>query len=167
MVGVPRPVVLAAVLLTACARGEEPAAEAPQGVEFPPELAEPQLLSYHPDLEVDITAMRRRASGLWLQDLEPGEGDTVKAGALVSINYTGWLHDGTLVETNADRVPFSFRVGIGDMLAGWDEGIVGMRAGGKRKLILPYQLGFGEMGEGEIPPFAVLVYEIELVGFTP
>ncbi len=128
-------------------------------------MAEPELLTYHPDLHVDITEMRRRASGLWLQDLIPGEGDTATRGSTVRIRYTGWLHDGTLFESNATAEPFEFRLGVGEMLEGWDEGIVGMRRGGKRKLVIPYQMAYGEAGEGEVPPFAVLVYDIELIDF--
>ncbi|TFH67080.1 MAG: FKBP-type peptidyl-prolyl cis-trans isomerase, partial [Gemmatimonadales bacterium] len=77
----------------------------------------------------------------------------------------GWLHDGTLFETNAVSEPFEFRLGSGDVLEGWDEGIVGMRRGGKRKLIIPHELAYGETGEGEIPPFTTLVYDIELIDF--
>jgi len=157
------------LVLLACTPDETPRAgpPPPQGVEFPPEMAEPALLTYHPDLHVDITEMRVRPSGLWLQDLVPSEGDTATRGSMVLVRYTGWLHDGTLFESNADTDPFEFRLGAGEMLEGWDEGIVGMRRGGKRKLILPYQLAYGEAGEGEVPPFATLVYDIELIDFRP
>jgi len=88
-----------------------------------------------------------------------GRGDTVK------VHYTGWLEDGTKFDSSVDRDdPFSFPVGVGYVIKGWDEGVTGMRIGGKRKLIIPSDLGYGSHGAGDvIPGDATLIFEIELL----
>jgi FKBP-type peptidyl-prolyl cis-trans isomerase len=105
-------------------------------------------------------------SGLKYTDLKIGEGEVAAAGKIVEVLYTGWLEDGTKFDSSADcGQPFTFRLGAGDALKGWDEGLAGMRVGGKRKLVIPPDLGFGKQGVGGVvPPNAVLRYEFELVG---
>lgn len=105
-------------------------------------------------------------SGLRYVDLKVGEGAEAESGKIVEIHFTGWLADGNKFESSLDRQkPFTFRLGAGDVIAGWDEGIAGMKAGGKRKLTVPPDLGYGKKGGGEvIPPGATLVFEIELLG---
>jgi len=105
-------------------------------------------------------------SGVRYVDLALGQGDEAQLGKIVEVQYTGWLQDGTKFDSSRDREhPFTFRLGTGDALKGWDEGLLGMKVGGKRKLTVPPELGFGKQGIGSVvPPNAVLVYEFELLG---
>ena len=105
------------------------------------------------------------ASGLKYEDLKEGTGAEAKAGQTVSVHYTGWLTDGQKFDSSKDRNdPFSFRLGRGQVIAGWDEGVQGMKVGGVRKLTIPPQLGYGVRGAGGvIPPNATLVFEVELL----
>ena len=104
-------------------------------------------------------------SGLQYIDLAGGEGATAEAGNNVSVHYTGWLTDGTKFDSSVDRdQPFQFPLGAGRVIAGWDEGVCGMTVGGKRKLTIPSDLGYGPTGAGGvIPPNATLVFEVELL----
>lgn len=107
-------------------------------------------------------------SGLAYEDLLAGIGEEARRGATVTIEYTAWLADGTHVDSTYDRgIPFAFRVGEAP-LPGWDQGLIGMRAGGKRKLYVPPALAYGEAGvPGLIPPGAMLTFLIELVQVEP
>jgi FKBP-type peptidyl-prolyl cis-trans isomerase FkpA len=104
-------------------------------------------------------------SGLQYEDLKVGTGATAKEGQRVTVHYTGWLKDGTKFDSSVDRgQPFVFPLGGGRVIAGWDEGVQGMKVGGKRKLTIPPKLGYGEQGAGGvIPPNATLVFEVELL----
>ena len=105
-------------------------------------------------------------SGLQYEDLAEGTGQAAKAGDSVHVHYTGWLTDGTKFDSSVDRgSPFSFRLGAGKVIKGWDEGVAGMKVGGKRKLVIPAALGYGSRGAaGVIPPHAELTFEVELLG---
>ena len=105
------------------------------------------------------------ASGLTYQDARVGTGAEAKAGQNVSVHYTGWLTNGTKFDSSLDRGrPFSFPLGGGRVIKGWDEGVVGMKVGGKRKLTIPPEKAYGERGAGSvIPPGATLVFEVELL----
>jgi FKBP-type peptidyl-prolyl cis-trans isomerase FkpA len=107
-------------------------------------------------------------SGLKYEDLVDGDGDVAAVGQQVSVHYTGWLTDGTKFDSSVDRnEPFRFALGRGMVIRGWDEGVTGMKVGGKRKLTIPPQLGYGAQGAGGvIPPNAVLVFEVELLGIA-
>ncbi len=116
-------------------------------------------------LGVDLDAMTETASGLMYQDLVVGDGATAQAGDTVSVHYTGWLKDGTKFDSSVDRgTPFDFPLGAGQVIPGWDEGVAGMNVGGKRKLVIPPELGYGDRGAGGvIPGGATLVFDVELL----
>jgi FKBP-type peptidyl-prolyl cis-trans isomerase FkpA len=103
---------------------------------------------------------------LVIEDLVVGAGAEAIHGKLVSVHYTGWLTDGKKFDSSKDRgQPFQFPVGRGQVIRGWDEGVQGMKVGGKRKLTIPPDLGYGAQGAGGvIPPNATLVFEVELLG---
>ena len=104
-------------------------------------------------------------SGLTYADLVVGTGREAAAGNLVTVHYTGWLTNGKKFDSSVDRSePFSFPLGAGRVIKGWDEGVAGMKIGGKRKLTIPSQLGYGARGAGGvIPPNATLVFDVELL----
>ncbi len=104
-------------------------------------------------------------SGLKYYDFEEGTGDSPKTGDMVSVHYTGWLEDGTRFDSSLDRgAPFRFSIGTGQVIPGWDEGVATMKVGGKRQLLIPADLGYGEQGAGaSIPPNATLIFEVELL----
>ena len=104
-------------------------------------------------------------SGLKVEDLLEGEGAVAIAGQQVVVHYTGWLTDGRKFDSSHDRVePFDFALGKGHVIRGWDEGVAGMKIGGKRRLTIPPHLGYGARGAGAvIPPNATLVFEVELL----
>ncbi|HUZ89170.1 MAG TPA: FKBP-type peptidyl-prolyl cis-trans isomerase [Candidatus Acidoferrales bacterium] len=104
-------------------------------------------------------------SGLTISDINPGEGAEAQSGQTVSVHYTGWLSDGRKFDSSRDHgSPFSFGLGQKMVIAGWDEGVVGMRVGGKRRLEIPPHLGYGERGAGRlIPPGAQLIFVVELL----
>ena len=108
---------------------------------------------------------KKNASGLEIQELKLGEGAEAKAGATVDVHYTGWLLDGTKFDSSVDRgKPFSFHLGAGEVIRGWDEGVAGMKPGGKRTLVIPPSLAYGARGAGRvIPPNATLLFEVELL----
>ena len=105
------------------------------------------------------------ASGLQYVDLRMGTGATAQAGQTVSVHYSGWLDNGTPFDSSLERgQPFSFPLGAGRVIKGWEEGVQGMQVGGKRKLIIPSHLGYGARGAGNaIPPHATLIFEVELL----
>jgi FKBP-type peptidyl-prolyl cis-trans isomerase len=104
------------------------------------------------------------STGLEYRDLRKGEGDYATRGDIVTVHYTGWLKDGKQFDSSVGGDPFSFKLGAGEVIAGWDEGVNLMMVGGKRKLVVPPSLGYGRQGSlPEIPPNAELIFEIEVV----
>jgi len=104
---------------------------------------------------------------LRIEDITTGEGDVAKANTKVSVHYTGWLENGTKFDSSVDRgKPFEFVLGTGSVIKGWDQGVEGMKVGGKRKLTIPSDLAYGAngVGGGLIPPNATLIFEVELLG---
>ena len=133
-----------------------------------PDSGNPAKVTYAPALGVDLGAMQKSSTGLYTQDLVVGTGTEAQAGRQVLVHYTGWLPDGTKFDSSRDRgTPFRFTLGIGYVIAGWDEGVAGMKVGGQRRLVLPSSLGYGEQGRPPaIPPSSVLVFEVELLEVT-
>jgi FKBP-type peptidyl-prolyl cis-trans isomerase len=102
---------------------------------------------------------------LKIEDIAVGTGEAVKSGDHVVMHYTGWLEDGTKFDSSIDRdAPFETPIGVGYVIKGWDMGVVGMKVGGKRKLTIPHELGYGKYGvDPLIPGFATLIFEVELL----
>lgn len=113
----------------------------------------------------DISNLTTTTSGLQYKDVTTGTGAEARAGNAVSVHYTGWLTDGTKFDSSVDRgQPFTFNLGSGGVIAGWDEGVAGMKVGGKRILVIPPDLGYGARGAGGvIPPNATLIFQVELL----
>ncbi len=105
-------------------------------------------------------------TGLEYWDIKLGTGPTAEKGQSVKVNYTGWLTTGKKFDSSVDsRRPFSFTLGAGEVIKGWDEGVAGMKVGGKRQLKIPSQLAYGEKGyPGVIPPNATLIFDVDLLG---
>ncbi len=105
---------------------------------------------------------------LEIEDQIVGDGEEAVAGQTVEVHYTGWLTDGTKFDSSHDRdQTFSFKLGGGQVIAGWDQGVAGMKIGGTRKLTIPPEMGYGERGAGGvIPPNAMLVFKVELIGLS-
>jgi FKBP-type peptidyl-prolyl cis-trans isomerase len=106
------------------------------------------------------------ASGLQYWDLKVGTGAVAGASKMVKVHYTGWLLSGKKFDSSVDRgQPFEFELGTGQVIKGWDQGVVGMKVGGKRQLRIPPALGYGQQGAGsDIPPNATLIFDVELLG---
>jgi FKBP-type peptidyl-prolyl cis-trans isomerase FkpA len=130
------------------------------------------LIATHQEPASDMPIMTTTASGLQYDDTATGHGATARAGSEVTVHYTGWLHDpaaadgrGRKFDSSHDRRdPFTFDLGAGMVIRGWDEGVQGMQVGGKRLLVIPPDLGYGARGAGGvIPPNATLVFEVELL----
>ncbi|CAM3844788.1 FKBP-type peptidyl-prolyl cis-trans isomerase [Ectopseudomonas alcaliphila] len=101
---------------------------------------------------------------LIIENLQPGDGKAVVKGALITTQYRGWLEDGSEFDSSYSRgKPFQCVIGTGRVIKGWDQGLMGMQVGGKRKLFVPAHLGYGERAMGSIPPNSNLIFEIELL----
>ncbi|QNI87624.1 FKBP-type peptidyl-prolyl cis-trans isomerase [Synechococcus sp. ROS8604] len=144
-------------------------------MELDPDNPNPTLFAMAPDTNIaDASALggpmeaekpQVTASGLKITDLVVGTGDVASSGQNVVVNYRGTLEDGTQFDASYDRgTPFEFPLGAGRVIKGWDEGVQGMKVGGKRKLVIPPDLGYGKRGAGRvIPPNATLIFEVELL----
>ena len=106
-----------------------------------------------------------QATELKIEDIKKGEGPEVKSGDTIEIHYKGTLTNGTTFDSSYDRgQPFETKIGVGQVIEGWDKGVVGMQVGGKRKLTIPPAMAYGDQAAGEIPPNSTLIFEVELLG---
>jgi len=144
------------LLLVVSACGEEP--------QLDPSTGDPTKVEFASSLGVDLAAMNRSETGLYTQDLVMGTGLEATTGRTIIVHYSGWLPNGTLFGTSRgdDRAP-SFLLSDRQLIKGWAEGIVGMKEGGKRRLVVPSDLAYGAEGRPSIPPYSVLVFEVELL----
>ena len=158
-----RPVLLAiaVVLLAGCNGSNEGITPVDPNVY----TADPATSSYAAALNVTISSMTKTATGLYYKDLVTGTGAMASAGYTVQVAYSGWLVNGQQFDTTDGKVPayFEFLLNAGQVIKGWDEGVQGMKVGGRRQLVIPPDLGYGENGKVPIPGNAVLVFEIVLL----
>jgi FKBP-type peptidyl-prolyl cis-trans isomerase len=129
-----------------------------------PANPDPAQNTYAPALGVNLVAFNKKQSGLLYQDVTPGTGLVAIAGRKVKVHYTGWLPNGKEFDSSRRGDPIEFTLGQGQVIRGWDEGIDGIKVGGRRKLVIPGDLAYGAAGAPpDIPPNAVLVFDVELV----
>jgi FKBP-type peptidyl-prolyl cis-trans isomerase FkpA len=156
---------LAALVMAACSRSEKPAS-----------VAAPAPAAEVAAADTTTAAPASTPTGSEMMDLQktelaPGTGAEIKSGQTALVHYTGWLYDaaapdnkGKQFDSSVGGEPFEFPLGAGRVIAGWDQGVVGMKVGGKRRLVIPPVMGYGERGAGGvIPPNATLVFDVELV----
>ena len=117
-------------------------------------------------LGVDTASMTKAPAGFWYTDVAEGQGDVAEPGRTVRVHYTGWLPNGKKFDSSRDRgEPFAFTLGAGQVITGWDEGVKGMKVGGRRKLVLPPAMAYGEAGAPpDIPSGSTLVFDVEVLG---
>jgi FKBP-type peptidyl-prolyl cis-trans isomerase len=134
-------------------------------------ITDPVDIPFAASLQVDLTAMEKRESGLYVQVLEEGEGAPAAAGDQMGVHYTVWLPDGSKLDSSFDRSPpepLPMVLNETALIAGWTEGVTGMRLGEKRRLVVPYDLAYGAAGRPpQVPPYTALVFELELAQHTP
>jgi FKBP-type peptidyl-prolyl cis-trans isomerase len=121
-----------------------------------------ETTKFAPSLGVNLAASVKTPSGLYIRDISQGAGATLVAGQTVGMRYVGSFANGNVFDSNpAPKPAFSFKLGGGQVIKGWDEGLVGMRVGGKRQLVIPASLGYGPNDYGPIPGNSVLVFTVE------
>ena len=152
-----------AVALTGCGGGDREA-DASAAESVPASDSATVGPEFAPELGIDLSAMRRTPSGLYIQDLDPGTGLAARSGNIVFVHYTGWLPTGEVYDTSRDGEPYSFQLGRGQVIRGWEEGMLGLPIGGKRRLVIPPELAYAGRGiPGVIPSNAWLVLDVELL----
>ncbi len=114
--------------------------------------------------ETVVESTMQKGAKLKVEDIKEGGGETVKKGDTVVIHYVGTLESGEKFDSSVDRgTPFETQIGVGNVIQGWDEGVIGMKVGGKRKLTIPPNMGYGDQAAGSIPPSSTLIFELELL----
>jgi FKBP-type peptidyl-prolyl cis-trans isomerase FkpA len=126
--------------------------------------AAPEPVAFAPALNVELGQMQRLPSGVYVRDLRVGEGAPARAGQRLQVHFAGWLPNGTQFDALVPpAAPVEFRLGERKVIRGWEEGLVGMRPGGQRQLVVPPSMGYGRRAVGAVPPNATLVFVIDLV----
>lgn len=126
-------------------------------------ITDPKDLTFAAELGVNLSAMTLTPSGLYYQDQVVGTGAVATIGSSLTVDYTGWLHTGRQFDTSTGKAPFPIQsLGSGEVIPGWEEGLLGMRAGGRRLLVIPPHLGYGSSSAGIIPAYATLVFRVDL-----
>jgi FKBP-type peptidyl-prolyl cis-trans isomerase FkpA len=125
--------------------------------------SDPATEVFASSLGVNLAQMTRVADRLYVQDLAVGSGAEATSGKQLRMRYTGWLRTGSQFDSNTSANGFSFTLGVGQVIQGWDIGVAGMKVGGRRRLVFGSQYGYGPRGSGPIPPNATLVFDVELV----
>lgn len=124
---------------------------------------DPATVAFAPSLGINLGTMQRSASGLYTQDLIVGTGRTVEATDSLVVRYSGWLARGVKFDSTGTSSTFAFFLGRGAVIQGWDEGLVGARVGGRRRLVIPPELGYGARSIGTIPAGSVLIFDVDVV----
>ena len=155
----------ASLLAAACTRDSNTDSES--NLEAAAESAPAEVsmdLEFADELNIDLTAMTRLPSGLYYEDIEEGSGLGARDGHVLNMYYTGHLTTGEQFDENNDGLGYSFQLGRRQVILGWEQGVQGMRIGGKRRLVIPPSLGYGQRGRPPaIPPSATLVFDLELL----
>lgn len=158
--GVLRSTVAAALLLAAAGCGSA-------GTPFEALARDPTEVTYAASLRVNLDEMTRSPTGLYYQTLREGRGTEVAAaGDSLQVDYTGWTRNGRRFDSSEARGPLDVVLGEGTVIPGFEEGLEGMRLGEQRLLVIPHELAYGSRRIGDIPPYAILVFRIELVGLV-
>ncbi len=126
------------------------------------DMTGPQVITeveFAASLGIDLANFTRTSSGLYIEDIAEGSGEPASSGNEVEVAYTGWLTNGTSFDGGA----FSFVLGAGQVVRGFDEGVMGMRVGGIRRIIIPPALGYGSQGSGPVPPDSIMIFQIEVL----
>jgi FKBP-type peptidyl-prolyl cis-trans isomerase FkpA len=160
----PALVLLLAVASAVSCSGKSSSADTPSPAPVLQTSGQPEELTFASSLGVNLAMMTRTASGLYYQDLLAGNGEVASAGRLVQVAYTGWLADGSMFDQSPPGRPYAFPLGSGRVIPGWDEGVSGMKVGGRRLLVIPPALAYGRQSPGAgIPPYATLVFDVRLI----
>ncbi len=120
-------------------------------------------VNFASSLGISLASMNKTADGLYFQDTPTGTGATASKGDTLTVNYTGYFTNGTSFDSSVGKVPLKFKLGAGQVIAGWEEGLAGMKVGGTRKLVIPPALGYGSSGSGSIPGNTILVFTVQLL----
>ena len=147
-------IVMIAALVAAACTPEDTSVPDPTSIE---------AASFASSLNVNLPSSTKLPSGMYIRDIAVGGGAAVASGQTLSMRYTGWLSNGTQFDATGNGAPFTFRLGAGQVIGGWDQGVAGMKVGGTRQLIIPPALGYGSRGTGPIPGNAILVFTVEVV----
>jgi len=119
--------------------------------------------TFAPALNVDLGAMFHTQSGLYYEDMSIGRGDAARRGSRLTVQYVGWLPDGTMFDRSDPNTPLEVRLGAGRVIKGWEEGLTGIRAGGMRQLVVPPDLGYGDRAMDKIPANSILVFVVRVL----
>ena len=125
---------------------------------------DPAMVTYAAETGVDLSRMEETSSGLYIEEIAQGVGKNAMRGDRVRIHFVGWLPDGTLFDSTLGGEPYIFELGSDEVIRGWNQGIVGMKVGGRRRLVIRPGLAYGPRGRSpQVPPNAILVFEIQLL----